>query len=257
MTLFSAGDFAVEEGDVGSEVYFIAHGTLQVLVQNREMTLLSDGDCFGEIALLLPGTRRTASIVAVTFCECHCLSQDRFNHCLEGFPDLRARLQKLAEDRVQQMAEQAATQEAKATIRKPSMNPNPSKGTWNPKGGGSRGSTVSVSAISAFACVADATHHVAEQASRRLSHVDSRSSNTSDPHTPNPKSTATTNKSARAASMRVVGQSGFAAMAGESTHQMRQGSVNIPSSLFERWSSSSFKQSNRNSRSDCDCQDSQ
>ena len=164
---------------------------------------------------------------------------------------MRARLQKLAEDRVQQMAEQAATQEAKATIRKQSMNVNASKGTWNPKGAGNRGSTVSVSAVSAFAKIGDATQHVAEQASRRLSHVDSTSSTASDPATPTPKSPATTNRSVRAASMRVVGQSGFAAMAGGAAS-----SINVQTSLFERSSSSSVVASGRNSRSDCECQNS-
>ena len=33
------------------------------------MATLTNGDCFGEIALLVPGLRRTASIVALTFCE--------------------------------------------------------------------------------------------------------------------------------------------------------------------------------------------
>jgi CRP-like cAMP-binding protein len=34
-----------------------------------QVATLTNGDCFGEIALLVPGLRRTASIVALTFCE--------------------------------------------------------------------------------------------------------------------------------------------------------------------------------------------
>ena len=42
------------------------------------------GDCFGEIALLVPGVRRTASIVATTFCEAHELFREDFAGCLHG-----------------------------------------------------------------------------------------------------------------------------------------------------------------------------
>ena len=35
----------------------------------HQVATLTNGDCFGEIALLVPGLRRTASIVALTFCE--------------------------------------------------------------------------------------------------------------------------------------------------------------------------------------------
>ena len=58
-------------------------------MRSRDVAQLSDGDCFGEITLLLPGLKRTASIVALTFCECHSLSRDAFDQCLDGFPETR------------------------------------------------------------------------------------------------------------------------------------------------------------------------
>ena len=43
-----------------------------------QVATLSGGDCFGEIALLVPGARRTASIVAMSFCEAHQLFREDF-----------------------------------------------------------------------------------------------------------------------------------------------------------------------------------
>eukprot|EP00966_Prymnesium_polylepis_P106009 2454918-Prymnesium_polylepis.1 len=52
MIVFSPGDFAIEEGDFGNEVYFIATGTVAVLAGGMQVATLNDGACFGEIALL-------------------------------------------------------------------------------------------------------------------------------------------------------------------------------------------------------------
>ena len=84
------------EGESGEEVYFLSRGIVAIVAAERQVAMpsnpmyhweiigryleipaghqvatLTNGDCFGEIALLVPGLRRTASIVAQTFCEAH------------------------------------------------------------------------------------------------------------------------------------------------------------------------------------------
>ena len=48
----------------------------------------------------MPGTRCTASIVAVSFCEAHELARQDFEACLLSFPEIHARIKLLAEQRV-------------------------------------------------------------------------------------------------------------------------------------------------------------
>ena len=44
------------------------------------------GDCFGEIALIMPNTRRTAAIRANNFVETQMLRRLDFEDCLAGYP---------------------------------------------------------------------------------------------------------------------------------------------------------------------------
>ena len=54
LVVFSPGDFAMEEGEIGEEVYFLSRGTVAIIAGERHVATLSGGDCFGEIALLTP-----------------------------------------------------------------------------------------------------------------------------------------------------------------------------------------------------------
>ena len=80
------------------------------------MATLSGGDCFGEIALLVPGMRRTASIVAITFCEAHELFRQDFIAALRSFPEMHTRIKRIAEERVAALraASEQKAREAKA-----------------------------------------------------------------------------------------------------------------------------------------------
>jgi|EP00966_Prymnesium_polylepis_P115214 CRP-like cAMP-binding protein len=84
LVVFSPGDFIIEEGDHGNEVFFLGIGTVAVLAGGRQVATLNDGACFGEIALLVPGALRTASIMAVVFSEAYALARHDFASCLAG-----------------------------------------------------------------------------------------------------------------------------------------------------------------------------
>ena len=62
--------------------------------------LLYPGACFGEIALLIPSARRAANIVAQTFSEAQYLTRNDLFLCLQDFPAPRERIQRLAEQRL-------------------------------------------------------------------------------------------------------------------------------------------------------------
>ena len=83
--VFSPGDFCIEEGEVGHEVYFLSVGRVSVIANQTHLATRGCGDCIGEIALLLPDVVRTASIVAEVFCEAHKLTREDFRFCLADF----------------------------------------------------------------------------------------------------------------------------------------------------------------------------
>ena len=79
LAVYSPADSVVEEGDVGHEIFFVASGTLTVSIKHRRLMTLSAGACFGEIAVLLPNTRRSATVTAQTFAELFILARKDFH----------------------------------------------------------------------------------------------------------------------------------------------------------------------------------
>ena len=65
----------------------------------------------------MPGTRCTASIVAVSFCEAHELARQDFEACLLSFPEIHARIKLLAEQRASK-SKVASEDEKKARVRR-------------------------------------------------------------------------------------------------------------------------------------------
>lgn len=71
------GEVVAARGERGSAMFFIASGVLEVRDQDEEV-LLSNGQFFGEVALLAPTRRRTTEIVARSFCRLLVLSRRDF-----------------------------------------------------------------------------------------------------------------------------------------------------------------------------------
>ncbi len=91
--IFKAGDF-------GKEVFFIAHGTINIWNKEETQILntLGKGDFFGEVALFkdLP---RTATARANTYCDLYILNQHAFEEVFTGYPKIVERIQAKAEQR--------------------------------------------------------------------------------------------------------------------------------------------------------------
>ncbi len=104
----SAGQTVIREGDAGALFYVIVRGTVSVH-QSREggktadLGRLSDGDQFGELALL-NDSPRTATIVAVTDCLFLTLPRPQFLELLEQTPGLRATVEEVAKARLARVA---------------------------------------------------------------------------------------------------------------------------------------------------------
>jgi hypothetical protein len=100
---FTPHQAIIKKGDVGNEMFLIGHGQVEVLDGERHIAHLSDGQCFGEMALL-GDERRGADIRATTHCDVFVLSRDRFQHLLTHHQDLRINVEALMHSRRQPKA---------------------------------------------------------------------------------------------------------------------------------------------------------
>jgi voltage-gated potassium channel len=101
--IFTPGDYVFRAGEVGHQMYFIGHGTVEVLsADGRSIyATLTDGDFFGEIALLF-SQPRTASIRALGYCDLYALSKETFDRVLSHYPDFARHIQDIARQRQEQ-----------------------------------------------------------------------------------------------------------------------------------------------------------
>ena len=86
MTTVSAGSRIVEKGEDGDAMYFIVDGVVRVHDGNVDLSRLSAGAIFGEIAAL-SSQRRTASITADTDCMLYMVSQESIYNIIEEQPE--------------------------------------------------------------------------------------------------------------------------------------------------------------------------
>jgi CRP/FNR family transcriptional regulator, cyclic AMP receptor protein len=63
---FNAGETIFSEGDSGDVMYVIVSGSVDILLHGRHTIRLDEGEIFGEMALIEPDHRRTATATAET-----------------------------------------------------------------------------------------------------------------------------------------------------------------------------------------------
>ncbi|XP_059350923.1 potassium/sodium hyperpolarization-activated cyclic nucleotide-gated channel 3-like [Daphnia carinata] len=98
--VFQPGDIIIKEGTIGTKMYFIQEGIVDIVMGNGEVaTSLSDGSYFGEICLLT-NARRVASVRAETYCNLFSLSVEHFNAVLDQYPLMRRTLESVAAERL-------------------------------------------------------------------------------------------------------------------------------------------------------------
>ncbi|MEQ9617355.1 MAG: cyclic nucleotide-binding domain-containing protein [Phycisphaerales bacterium] len=111
-----AGDEIFAEGDEPNGLYLIRRGQVRVAKQfpggERRLAYLTKGDCFGEIALLRNETRSASCSAAdhpiveggrkrrPANVELVMISKENFNRCIDRFPDVREKLESLAQQRL-------------------------------------------------------------------------------------------------------------------------------------------------------------
>ena len=119
--VFLKGEFIIKAGTVGTKMYFIQSGVVDVLTEEGElMTKLTDGSHFGGIQMtqtallaeysltallpteicLLTSDRRVASVKAVTTIDLFSLSKEHFTNILQEYPEMKQTLETVALERL-------------------------------------------------------------------------------------------------------------------------------------------------------------
>jgi CRP-like cAMP-binding protein len=95
----AAGELLIRKGDMGREMYVVVRGEVEVLDDaDGVVATLTDGACFGEVALLIH-TPRTASVRARTGCDLLALDQAAFSRILHDHPHFAASVRQVARER--------------------------------------------------------------------------------------------------------------------------------------------------------------
>ena len=119
--VFLKGEFIIKAGTVGTKMYFIQSGVVDVLTEEGElMTKLTDGSHFGGMQMtqtdllaeysltalllteicLLTSDRRVASVKAVTTIDLFSLSKEHFTNILQEYPEMKQTLETVAVERL-------------------------------------------------------------------------------------------------------------------------------------------------------------
>jgi glucose-6-phosphate 1-dehydrogenase len=98
-TQVASGDRIITKGELGRELYLVARGEVEVLDDvGNVVKVLTDGDIFGEIAVLM-STPRTATVRARSSCDLFVLDKADFSRILRDNPRFAEAVQQVAKER--------------------------------------------------------------------------------------------------------------------------------------------------------------
>ena len=95
-----SGRHVFDEGDEGDKFYILARGKVDVTRRGRQLAVLTDGDFFGEIALI-NNVPRNASVRTLMPCSFLTLTHARFDKLLEGEEELREAIRQTVDARLE------------------------------------------------------------------------------------------------------------------------------------------------------------
>ncbi len=98
--VFLPGDFVIRQGEFGDCMYFLSTGSVEVVVNGKQVAVLAEGSPFGETALI-QNEKRNASIRAVSYCDVYRLSQHSFEQLRKKHPEFDKRVTEISAERQQ------------------------------------------------------------------------------------------------------------------------------------------------------------
>lgn len=99
----AAGETIFSEGDVGDVMYVVLEGDVDVQVGGTVVDVIGAGSIVGEMALIDPHERRSATAVARTACRLAALDQKRFLFMVQQTPFFSLEVMRILAARLRHM----------------------------------------------------------------------------------------------------------------------------------------------------------
>lgn len=99
--LYLAGDKLYETGDRATKVFFLARGTVNIIVGDEIVGRKIDGEMFGELPLVFPKFRRMCDAVCESCCWVYELSLEEFNRIIDIYAKDKKHILQYAKFRIQ------------------------------------------------------------------------------------------------------------------------------------------------------------
>jgi voltage-gated potassium channel len=96
---YSPGQDIVQVGEIGEEMFIIGHGSVEVLVDEKSVANLHEGQFFGESALL-QRTTRNANVKGKSYCDLYKLKKEDFLKIIQKHPKLLQNIEDVVRNRV-------------------------------------------------------------------------------------------------------------------------------------------------------------
>jgi CRP-like cAMP-binding protein len=110
LQFFKERDIVLKEGEVGTEAYLIVKGRAEVKKSGQTLTILKEGDYFGEMGLLLKQPR-SATVIALTPLVVEVLSQASFEGMVQRRPVVARQLLTQLSERLARLSERIAKEQ--------------------------------------------------------------------------------------------------------------------------------------------------
>ena len=107
------------EGQEGRSLYILVAGQVRVHSGDKEFAILDKGSCFGEMSLF-DAEPRSASVTAITGCDCLVLTQQQLYEAIDETPDIAVNIIRLLSRRIR--TQNIKLNELEASVPKPAKN---------------------------------------------------------------------------------------------------------------------------------------
>jgi CRP/FNR family cyclic AMP-dependent transcriptional regulator len=99
-----AGEVIFRTWDMGSEMYVVLEGEVELTIDSKVLETLGPGEPFGEMALI-DQAPRTATAIAKTPCKLVVIPERRFLFLVQRNPEFALQIMKVMADRLRKMNE--------------------------------------------------------------------------------------------------------------------------------------------------------
>lgn len=100
----TAGQTIFEEGQLGSHMYAIIEGEVEILFHGQVINRLGQGDIFGEMALIDTNIR-SATAIAKTDCQLVSIDEKRFDYLVHLSPAFALAIMRILAERLRRRTE--------------------------------------------------------------------------------------------------------------------------------------------------------